>query len=153
MNYFVTAMTAEHVRAVEEIEKLSFSSPRSIDDIMKTLAPEYSSSVKTYVAASDDSAVVGYAVLMLAGDESELPYIAVDERYRRCGIGKMLLSHVISEAMKHNAGAMFLEVRESNTPARSLYDRFGFERTGIRKNYYRYPTENAVNMKKLLQHP
>ena len=42
--------------------------------------------------------------------------------------------------------AVHLEVRQSNIPAVALYERFGFSVDGIRKNYYKNPTENAVLM-------
>ena len=43
-----------------------------------------------------------------------------------------------------------LEVRESNCKAISLYDKLNFEKVGLRKNYYKNPTENAVLMTKYL---
>ncbi len=40
--------------------------------------------------------------------------------------------------------SVFLEHRESNTPASALYESFGFEKYAVRKNYYTSPVENAI---------
>ena len=61
---------------------------------------------------------------------------------RRQGIAKALLTHALNE----QKGRVFLDVRGSNTPAIMLYKSLGFVDTGVRKNYYENPTENAVLM-------
>ena len=54
------------------------------------------------------------------------------------------------EAKKLGMAVLYLEVRESNTPARALYKSLGFEENGIRKNFYEHPVEHAVLMSKTL---
>jgi ribosomal-protein-alanine N-acetyltransferase len=50
---------------------------------------------------------------------------------------------------------IFLEVRVSNSPAIELYNKTGFKRVSIRKNYYRLPDgrEDALVMSKRLKKP
>jgi ribosomal-protein-alanine N-acetyltransferase len=45
---------------------------------------------------------------------------------------------------------VYLEVRVSNTPARTLYEKIGFRAIGVQKNYYRFPAEDAIVMNKHL---
>ncbi|MCX6624861.1 MAG: ribosomal protein S18-alanine N-acetyltransferase, partial [Acidobacteria bacterium] len=78
-----------------------------------------------------------------AADESEVLNLAIDPEQRRLGIASELMRH----AMKRLPGEMFLEVRESNLPARNLYRKLGFEEAGLRKNYYQNPPESAIVMK------
>ena len=72
--------------------------------------------------------------------------IASDPACRRCGIGGALLKALTEEAARRHAGSVFLEVRESNDAARAMYRKAGFKESGIRRNYYHAPLENAVVM-------
>ena len=56
----------------------------------------------------------------------------------------MLMTHVLTEASSAGALAATLEVRASNTAARSLYETLGFRVEGIRRDYYRAPREDAL---------
>ena len=88
---------------------------------------------------------VGYALLRCF-DDAEVIMIASDPACRRHGIGGALLEALVKEAVRRHASSVFLEVRESNEPARAMYRKAGFEEKGIRRNYYHAPTENAVVM-------
>ncbi len=65
-------------------------------------------------------------------------------------LGDKLMTHALSLAKSRGVKAVYLEVRESNTPARRLYEKYGYTALGVRKNYYAYPRENAVIMQKQL---
>ena len=105
-----------------------------------------------YIVALDgnDGSVAAYAGMQVVLDEAEITNIAVDERYRRRGIAGKLLEGLVTLCLRRNVKYLHLEVRESNTPARSLYTKCGFEIDGMRKNFYQKPTENAVLMTKQL---
>jgi ribosomal-protein-alanine N-acetyltransferase len=83
-------------------------------------------------------------------DEAEITNIAVTAPYRKRGIAVKLLEGLEMICRKKNVKYLHLEVRESNTAARSLYGKMGFEIDGIRKSFYQKPTENAVLMTKVL---
>ena len=70
--------------------------------------------------------------------------LAVLPEYRRRGFGRLLLAALVGFARAKEAVFVTLEVRESNTPAVSLYRALGFQQTGVRKNFYRDPTEDAL---------
>ena len=87
---------------------------------------------------------VGYLALRLAADMCEIDTFAVAPEYRRRGAGRALLSFALDFAAKNGAAQVFLEVRESNESARSLYESLGFAVCGIRKRFYQNPTEDAI---------
>lgn len=92
--------------------------------------------------------IVGYMGLLMVPEESDVLNIAVREDARRRGIATKLMNEVEKEAKKRGVTVFHLEVRESNTAALALYERLGFVRDGLRKNYYTEPVENAVTMTK-----
>jgi len=89
------------------------------------------------------SNVSGFVVWRtVAAGEHELLNLAVAPEFRRHGIARMLVETAIGSAR----GQWFLEVRESNSAARSLYQRMGFTETGVRHKYYENPQEPGIVM-------
>ena len=86
----------------------------------------------------------GFIVGRFADVECELENIVVDRRFRGHGYGLRLVESLIAAAGARNATRIFLEVRESNSAARGLYAKCGFEVTGHRPAYYRDPVEDAA---------
>ena len=99
----------------------------------------------TWVAARGDR-VVGYAVSWVAADEAELANLAVDRSWQGRGIGSRLLTRTAAAARERGAATLWLEVRVSNTAARSLYTRHGFRVVGRRRGMYHHPREDALVM-------
>lgn len=96
------------------------------------------------LVAESGGEVLGFLVARLLDREWELENIAVTPGRQRKGIGQVLM-HVLVEIARHNeAEAIFLEVRESNSYARVLYERCGFQQAGMRPGYYSNPPESAV---------
>lgn len=145
-NFSIVRLSSEHLAAVAEVERLCFSTPWSEDSLrMLTEDPNVG-----FVVSCDET-VVGYCGMQCVCDEGQITDIAVIPAYRRRGLAAALLSVLISEAKARGITVMFLEVRESNLPALSLYrDRFGFEEIGVRRNFYSHPKENALNMRLML---
>ncbi|SDS91137.1 [SSU ribosomal protein S18P]-alanine acetyltransferase [Halopseudomonas xinjiangensis] len=79
---------------------------------------------------------IGHGVLTAAAGESHLLNITVKPENQGNGLGGRLLAHLIERARQREAEVTFLEVRESNEAANHLYERFGFNEIGRRKNYY-----------------
>ncbi|MBP5406071.1 ribosomal protein S18-alanine N-acetyltransferase [bacterium] len=99
-------------------------------------------------AAFHEEKAVGFLILSTVLDEAEILEVAVSENLRRNGIGSELMTEVFGWCEKNGIAQIFLEVRESNLPALNCYGKFGFVENGVRKNYYRNPSENAVLMSK-----
>ncbi len=100
--------------------------------------------------AAQAPGVLGFLVAQHIAPEWELENIVVAPAARRTGLGKRLLDALLTQARETNSAAVFLEVRESNTAARTLYEKAGFEQTGRRKSYYRDPVEDAILYRRTL---
>ena len=70
--------------------------------------------------------------------------------YRRQGVAETVLKETLDVIRKYGAEYVILEVRPSNLPARYLYNKFGFETLGVRRNYYKDPVEDALVLVKSL---
>lgn len=102
------------------------------------------------VIAYDGETLCGYGYISVSPFESELLRIAVCEGYRKRGIAREILKRLHDIARNSGSCEMFLEVRQSNESAISLYRSFGYEQVGIRKNFYRLPCEDALIFRKEL---
>jgi ribosomal-protein-alanine N-acetyltransferase len=90
--------------------------------------------------------VAGYIVARETAGELHINNVAVREQYRRQGIGRALLSRIVSQSMRLGVKTAFLEVRHGNLAAQALYKECGFKAIARRSNYYSNPTEDAVVM-------
>lgn len=93
------------------------------------------------------SALSGYAVYWVVGDEAELANIAVDPSKRARGLGGVLLDEVIRVASAEGAATIYLDVRVSNRAAIALYRGRGFRPIATRPQYYEHPSEDATVMR------
>jgi ribosomal-protein-alanine N-acetyltransferase len=94
-----------------------------------------------FLVATSFEKIAGYlAWRRISDDECEVLQLVVLEEYRRRGIASALLQRLIIQ----ECSSLFLEVRTSNTAARQLYEKIGFTKIGIRRDYYSYPTEDAI---------
>ena len=134
------------IEEVDSIEKLYFNKSWSKKTFLKLLAHQ---DVEVWVALQGGD-LLGYVVLQCSGDEAELINIAVRKGKRKLGIGSALLSKTVDVAVGLDVKKLFLEVRSSNQQAISLYERFGFDQVGMRKNYYSNPREDAQILCRLL---
>jgi [ribosomal protein S18]-alanine N-acetyltransferase len=89
--------------------------------------------------------VIGFAVSRMAADEAEILSIAVDERHRGRGLSRNLLLTHLGHLAGRGVRKIFLEVEESNQPARRLYERMGFAVVGRRERYYQQAGGEQLN--------
>jgi [ribosomal protein S18]-alanine N-acetyltransferase len=94
--------------------------------------------------------IAGFLVVRAVVAEAEVLNLCVAPEKRRAGLAEALLTEAIAELRRTRVDRLFLEVRESNTPAISFYEKHGFRKTGRRPGYYRNPDEAAVLMMKEL---
>lgn len=137
----VTAREA-HVDEIVEIEKAEFSLPWSKKSFLSELEDEN----VIFLAAVEGDKTAGFGILHFYKDEGEIYNIAVSANHRRRGLGDALLAELLKIAGERGVNTVFLDVRESNTPARNLYKKHGFYDLNIRKGYYDQPKEDAVIM-------
>lgn len=101
-------------------------------------------SFAVFLVAVAEGKVIGYAVALEAADEGEILNLAVAEDGRRRGLGRALVEAIVAALTERGVHEVYLEVRESNAPARALYSGFGFREVGRRRAYYRRPVEDAM---------
>lgn len=90
----------------------------------------------------ENEKIVAYGVLSIGvADEAHILNISVQPESQRRGLGESMLDYLLDLADDHKAKSIFLEVRPSNTAALNLYDKKGFNRVGVRTNYY--PTQGG----------
>lgn len=133
--------------AVHALEVRAFGDPwsrRSFGELLVHPA------VAFRVATVPGAGVVGYVVAWFVVDEAEIANLAVAPDLRGRGIGAALLDLALVEATAHGCATMYLEVRDSNGPARALYASRGFEQVGRRRGYYRHPVEDALVLRRTL---
>ena len=128
--------------AIAEMELNIFGDPWSKKDIFSYICSE----TGMCFTALDGGEVIGYIIGRKIPPEGEIYRIAVRPDRRQRGVGYRLLSYGLKTERGSGVETVFLEVRESNIPARALYRAYGFSEISIRKNYYQNPTENAVIM-------
>lgn len=139
-------MSADHVRAVAELEKLCFRDPWS----EKSVASELDNKLALWLVALEGDTVVGYIGSQTVLDETDMMNVAVHPDHRRKGIGECLVGALIDELKGLGSTSLTLEVRASNEPAKHMYEKLGFLRSGRRPNYYRNPKEDALILRKKL---
>ena len=91
----------------------------------------------------DNLKLIAFLGLSVSVDTCDIEDVLVDLNYRRKGFAEKLIDHAIDYAKSKNKEKVFLEVRESNLSARALYQKKGFNKISVRKNYYS-DGENAV---------
>lgn len=144
MNVLIRDAREDDLDALEELERLCFSLPWTREQLMGQLP----NADHEFLLAEYDGAVTGYIGMMCVLDEGYISNVAVSPDYRRRGIGRLLVSEMLSRAEKKNLSFATLEVREHNESAIALYASAGFCPVGRRKNYYERPREDALLMTK-----
>lgn len=103
-----------------------------------------------YFIAKIDNITVGYIAANLLYDHIDILSVLVDNEYKRNNIASTLLSYVINYAKEININEILLEVRTSNIPAQKLYEKFGFNKISVRKQYYSDNLEDAIIYKLII---
>lgn len=138
----ISLMTPDDLEEVYAIETRSYQQPWTLSIFQGELSKP---DKRTYLVARLAGKIIGYGGMMVTDSEGHITNLAVDPPHRRWKIGTLLTLRLIEIAMLKGLHWLTLEVRESNEKAQKLYERFGFRKVGMRKNYYS-DGENAVIM-------
>ncbi|HHW45768.1 MAG TPA: ribosomal protein S18-alanine N-acetyltransferase [Clostridiales bacterium] len=139
MNISIVEMNQDHIPSAATLEKICFSMPWSENSFASAMSAN-----TRFFAALLDGKLIAYCGMQVIDSEGFITNIAVHPDYRRQGIGRKVLKHLISFAQNNNIKSISLEVRQSNTAAIKLYESEGFECVGTRKNFYEKPTEDGL---------
>lgn len=140
----IRPMKGTDLSAVLRIERASYEFPWSAGNFHDSLQAGYSAWIYEV-----GGVIVGHAVLMAVAGEAHLLNITISPDWRRQGLGRAFLHHLLDTARHHRAGVLFLEVRPSNPAGIALYEQNGFEHFALRKGYYpaREGREDALVMR------
>lgn len=131
---------------IAKIERECFSAPWSEKGITDAI-----DNGTAFFVAEQAFKAVGYVSINTSLDEGYINNIAVSVSVRRQGIAQRLLNRIERYAIEKELSFISLEVRESNNAAISLYEKSGYKRVGVRRNFYEGPRENAVIMTKIMR--
>lgn len=132
----------KHLAEVAEIERLSFHDAWSEDALLKSIM----SPLSHFYVCTEDEKVVGYMGMYAVAGEGSVTNVAVHPDSRGKGYGRALVENAIAVGERLGLEYITLEVRESNLTAQKLYEKCGFQKVGVRKNFYSFPKEHAVIM-------
>lgn len=142
----IRKMQPEDLAQVMMLEQQIFSRPWSEQSMDSALQQQGT----VYLVDEVDGEIRGYLGIWCMAEDGDLCNMAVAEHVRREGVASRLLEEGMACSRKQGIRRILLEVRESNVPARALYQRQGFAPIGVRKGYYTEPREDAIIMERLL---
>jgi ribosomal-protein-alanine N-acetyltransferase len=135
--YRVRTARPADLEALAALEQQIFPDPWALESFRQFLEG-------VILVADDADEVVGYTVARWVLEQGEILNLAVHPDHRRHRVASRLLHAVLDALWEEGVRMAFLEVRQSNGGARAFYERHGFCEVGKRRNYYRYPREDAL---------
>jgi ribosomal-protein-alanine N-acetyltransferase len=130
-------MEVESLQAVLDIEAASYPFPWTRGNFVDSLLANH----VAWCLLDEHHALLGYAIAMAGVEELHLLNITIAAAHRRRGHARFLMLSLMEHGRRTGARALWLEVRPSNAAAYSLYADMGFERVGLRRQYY--PAEGS----------
>lgn len=137
----ISDMTLADVKCCAALEEKIFAHAWSKKSIEDTLSVKENICL---VAYDSSGIIVGYCIFTTSFEDADLCRIAVADEYRRNHIAEKLLDAAFKKLTKNGINRVLLEVRKSNEPAISLYEKYGFKEIGLRKGYYSEPVEDGL---------
>jgi ribosomal-protein-alanine N-acetyltransferase len=132
------AMTVADTDRVMALELQAYPFPWSPGHFTDSLAAGYEAQLLLAgsVSRRGEAELLGYYIAMPGVEELHLLNLTVAPAHQGRGWAHVLLSHLADAGQRQGARQLWLEVRESNSRARQLYERWGFDAVGLRKSYY-----------------
>lgn len=141
MNIQIQPMTQQDLKQIEQILTTDFDEFWTPSIFEKELNNPNSS----YFVAKQKNQIVGFGGIWKAVDDIHITNLVTKKNMRNLGIAKQILDKLIQTAKQTKLASLTLEVNENNLPAIDLYEKFGFQKLGIRKKYYNNQ-DNAIIM-------
>ena len=131
-----------YIERILEIENHSFPSPWSLCAFLE----EIKNPISHLWVVVENKVLSGNICFWMFDREIQVINLAVHPKMRNRGLGRYLLTKMIEEGISKGIPNIWLEVRRSNSPAKHLYEKFGFEAVGCRPRYYKENNEDAIIM-------
>lgn len=142
MNIAIESFKEEDAKSLAEIDEVVFGGTFKEQDFLDY----HKNPIYNFNVAKIDENIVGYIGYMVIADQCDIINIGILPDKRGLGIGNMLMDSMILNLKRDSIKAVYLEVRKSNLVAISLYEKYGFIVSGVSKNHYTEPTEDALRM-------
>lgn len=147
MTLEITTDAASYIKEIADTEKKCFSDPWSEGSVADFLSYPYNGALVCLC----DGFFAGYITYTYVCGEVQIANVATEPSFRRKGVGQCLVDKLKKAALQTECSVIMLEVRAGNIPAIALYEKAGFVKVGIRKNFYKKPDEDALLMNLVLQ--
>ncbi|AID45232.1 ribosomal-protein-alanine acetyltransferase [Candidatus Arthromitus sp. SFB-mouse-Japan] len=138
---YIQKSKSSHIDSIYSISNSNIKNSWSI----KLFNEDFNSIFSEYFSLMYKNQVIGFLSVWIIIDEITITNISIHNDYRGLGLSNYLMEYLI---INYNEYTILLEVRESNNIAINLYKKFNFREICIRENYYKFPVENAIIMKK-----
>lgn len=146
MRYLIRPLEEKDINAIIEGEEKAFGKSLGFDLIYSDLKLN---PYANYFVLEINRKVRGYIGLWITYEVAEVINFYVDKEYQGMGFGKMILEFAINLCSLSKVQSISLEVRENNERAIMLYQKYGFEFSHKREQYYSDGTDALVLIKKL----
>ena len=143
----IRSMKIDDLKKTLEIEKESFPVPWTYDMFFSELTRNR---YAKYFILEKNNEVMGYLGLWHKGTGFHITNIAIVEKFRRRGYGKIFLKFIEKIAASYKIKKISLEVRRSNCIAQDMYRKYGYKVISFLRNYYQEEKEDALVMEKKL---
>ena len=148
LRWNVRRMVPSDLEQVLLVEAACFLHPWSADAFKRELEHDWSTIL---VAVPAGGPIEGFLIFWLVADEIHVLNVATAPPHRRRGVARLLLAEAERRAAAADCALLTLEVRRGNLGALGLYQRLGYQQTGVRKGYYEAENEDAIVMTKQLK--
>ena len=144
-SFVFKTLTASAVEQIADIESTAHINPWS----RQQLRACFSQQLNRITGLFDGKKLIAYSMVQSIPPEAELLNLAIARQFQFRGIGTLLIDQIVNQCRAMHVRRLFLEVRESNEPAISLYQRCGFKLASVRDDYYQAEdqTESAIVMR------
>lgn len=139
--------TLDDIDELNKIESQSFVNPWKKEDLIYELSIN---PLNKFLIIEIDGKIIGFIDYMITFNSATISQIAIDKEFRNKGYGTALLNKMEDSFIKSGDDAVeyvTLEVRNSNENAQKLYEKNGYKKITIKKNYYA-DGEDAIYMVK-----
>ena len=143
--YTIHRAEEQDIDRIAELEKKIFSDGWSRQAVSDTFGQKNA----VIFGAYDGGVLVGYLIVYYVLDEGEIARIAVEESFRRQGAAGAMLAELAGFCKEKGITKLMLEVRQGNKTAIAFYKAHGFKEDGVRRGYYKEPSEDAVLMSRI----
>ncbi len=132
MTFSIKKAENKDLTEIVNLERASFSDSWS----EKTIGESLLNSNYSYFVLEDNGVICGYFCVLHVEDDFELLRITVKNEFRGKGYGTAMMTKLKDFSKESGASKIFLEVRTTNLPAKKLYEKSGFKKFSVRRNYY-----------------